>query len=93
MRKITSYHYSEGDVKKIVRTEFEVAKLEWLGEFKSLVTKFKDEVMIGLDKVMGELKTIREEQEIITGRNSEHRETLENHDTRIGKLEHTFKSA
>ncbi len=93
MRKTTSYHYSEGDVKKIVKTEFEVTKLEWLGEFKSLVTKFKDEVMTGLDKVMGELKTIREEQEIITGKNSKHQETLENHETRIGKLEHTFKSA
>lgn len=65
MRKTTSYHYSEGDVKKIVKTEFEVAKLEWLGEFKSLVTKFKDEVLTGLDKVMVSLRQSEKNKSLI----------------------------
>ena len=40
----------------------------------------KDEFFSKMDEVMGELKTIREQQEIITGKTSDH-------DDRIEKLE------
>ena len=87
MRKTSIYHYSEGDVRKIIKEELKKAKSEWLDEFIKKVAKFKDEVIISLDKVMGELKAIREEQVIITGRTSQHTDTLENHEARITKLE------
>ena len=61
-------------------------------EFKKYVTldifnEFKDKVYTLFDKVMGELKAIREEQTIITGKSSEYADTFENHENRISKLE------
>ena len=64
-----------------------------LGEIKILIkeeTKYlptKDEFYTKMDEVMGELKAIREEQTLITGRVSGHTDTLEDHETRIEKLE------
>ncbi len=52
-------------------------------EFK----KFTDKVLERLDAVMGELKAIREEQTLASGRVSEHSDSLEDHETRLGKLE------
>ncbi|MBL7159721.1 hypothetical protein ISS85_04545 [Candidatus Microgenomates bacterium] len=49
----------------------------------------KDEFYIKMDEVMGELKAIREEQTLVTGRISEHTDILEDHETRIVKLEQT----
>jgi len=49
--------------------------------------KYTNQVLEKLDTVMGELKTIREEQTLITHTQSEHTETLENHETRIASLE------
>lgn len=60
-------------------------------EIKFLPTK--DEFYTKMDEVMGELKTIREQQDVITGKNSEITETLEDHESRITKLEQTAKSA
>ena len=45
--------------------------------------EFKNKVYELLDKVMGELKAIREEQTVIVG----YKDQIENHETRIGKLE------
>lgn len=61
-------------------------------KFDGLATKeelanFKDEVMTGLDQVMGELKGMREEQIVGSGKLSEHTDTLENHESRLQKLE------
>lgn len=63
MRKTTTYHYAEGDVRQIVRDELGKAKPSWIEDItrnitRSLGGKF-DKVMALLDKVMGELKTIR----------------------------------
>lgn len=54
---------------------------------ETLKKEIKDNVITRLDKVIGELKTIRDEQTIMVGKQSEHTDTLEDHDTRIEKLE------
>ncbi len=54
-------------------------------EIKHLPTK--DEFYESMGKVMGELKAIREEQEVSTGKLSEHSDTLEDHETRLCKIE------
>lgn len=87
MRKRTFITYDEMDVEKIIKNQLEKAKSSWLDEFTKVVAKFKDDVMTVLDKVMGELKTIREEQTLMSGRLSEHTDTLEDHDARLEKLE------
>lgn len=45
--------------------------------FEKRMTQFKSDILNSVDKVMGELKTIREQQEIITGKTSDHEERLE----------------
>ncbi len=52
-------------------------------EFK----KFTAKVLERLDAVMGELKAIREEQMLVSGRVSEHSDFLEDQETRLVKLE------
>jgi len=52
----------------------------------------KDEFYSKMDDIMGELKAIREEQEIITGKTSEYNDTIENHDASIEKFEKTIIS-
>lgn len=47
----------------------------------------KDEFFEKMDEVVGELQAIREEQASVTGKISEHTDTLENHEERIVKLE------
>lgn len=47
----------------------------------------KDEFYDKMDEVMGELKSIREELILITGRQAEHSDQLDNHEERITKLE------
>lgn len=56
-------------------------------ELKDEIVKFKDQILTRLDEVMGELKTSREEQTVISGRTYENVEALEDHETRIEKLE------
>lgn len=61
---------------------------ELFNEFAETFKKeIKDQVITRLDKVIDELKTIREEQTIMVGKQSEHTDTLEDHETKIGKLE------
>ena len=54
---------------------------------KNVFDQFKDRILTLLDKVLGELKAIREEQTIITG----YKDQIENHDTRIDKLEEVLQ--
>lgn len=91
MRKSTTYHYSEGDVKKIIQDELNIAKKEIISavtqnvddSFTKKITQFKDDIFIMLDKVMGELKSLREEVGVITG----YKDQIEDHETRIEKIE------
>jgi hypothetical protein len=39
------------------------------------------------DEILGEIRDMRDENVLITGRNSINRDLLEDHETRIGKLE------
>lgn len=62
------------------------------GDLDTLVSKnvfdqFKDKVLTLLDKVIGELKAIREEQTILSG----NKDQIENHETRISKLEEVLE--
>ncbi|MBU1323417.1 hypothetical protein KKE48_03780 [Patescibacteria group bacterium] len=54
---------------------------------EQLITDFKNTILQAVDGVMGELKTIRESQEIITGRVYENVDKLENYEARIISLE------
>lgn len=86
-------------------TQSDIHKFENIVENKldeKLEEKFNDkfrflpskDLFLGwMDKLMGELNKIREQQEILTGRASEHSDKLENHETRIEKLEKHFPSS
>ncbi len=50
--------------------------------------EFKNKVYELLDKVMGELKAIREEQTVISG----YKDEIEDHETRINKLEKVLQA-
>ncbi len=65
-------------VRQIVREEIQES-------IKHLPTR--DQFYTKMDEVMGELKAIREEQTLITGRVTQHSDDLEEHDVRISKLE------
>ena len=54
-------------------------------EIKHLPTK--DDFYDRMDQLRGEIKAVREEQSIISGKFSEHTDQIENHDNRISKLE------
>ena len=65
---------------------------ELFNEFaETLKREIKDKVITRLDKVIGELKSVREEQTIISGKHSEYTDTLEDHETRISTLEQILK--
>lgn len=111
MRKSTTYHYSEGDVKQIIKDELKLAKKDIIlqvslnvtenvtknvtknvtesisEKFDQKLAQFKNEIITLLDKVMGELKAIREEQTIIVS----YKEQIEDHETRIGKIEEVLE--
>ena len=55
--------------------------------FDEKVTEFKSEILNAVDEVMGELKAMREEQTLTSGKLSEHTDILEYHEDRITKLE------
>ena len=91
---------SKEDVRKIVREEIENTRPKWTKEYVTKdyldekldkvdekLTKFKDDILTAVDGVMGELKDMREEQTIASAKLSEHSDTLENHETRLQKLE------
>lgn len=83
--KKTSSVLTEEKARKIFREEFNIVKQELVDKetFFEKVTKFKDDIMTMLDKVMKELKDFREEQTVI----SSYKEQIEDHETRIGKVE------
>lgn len=66
--------------------EIEKILSEQIGE-KTKFLPTKDDFYNKMDEMMIELKTIREEQSLITGKSAEHTDTLEDHETRITKLE------
>lgn len=68
-------------------TAKDISLLRDLFVTKNEFKKFTDKILGGLDAVMGELKTVREELVLISGRLSEDADSLENHETRLGKLE------
>ena len=96
-RKTTTYHYREGDVREYIKDELKTTnnRIDMLSkQINSLANKldgFKNKVYELLDKVMLELKAIREEQTLITGKQSEHTDSIEDHETRIGKLEQVLQ--
>jgi len=51
------------------------------------VSKFKDEILTGQDKIIGELKTIRQEQAAFTGGQKRQDKKLEEHDKRLEQVE------
>ncbi len=51
--------------------------------------KYRDEVMTMLDKIMGELITIRQDQEIFNARFIKNGQILDQHELRISTLEKT----
>jgi len=88
MKKSTNSTPSGNVIRQIIREEIDKTRPAWLDEFRDslignfsgLITKFKDEVMTGLDKVMGELEDIREEKTVQSHQ-------LSNHEDRIETLE------
>lgn len=56
---------------------------------KTRLLPTKDEFFTEMAKVMSKLESIENEVVIIGGRQSEHSDQLEDHETRIGKLEHS----
>lgn len=57
-------------------------------DYEKSLTKFKSEIFDKLDKVMGELQTKRQEQITHTGQHRDIADRLENHENRLGVLEH-----
>lgn len=66
------------EIRQIVREEIDE-------KTKHLPTK--DEFYTKMDELMGEVKAMREEQGVYAGQYSNISDELENHDTRIKKLE------
>jgi len=102
MRKSTTYHYSEGGIRQFVKNELKTTnnridtlenRIDALGNrvetLLNQFNEFKNKVYELLDKVVGELKAMREEQTIIVG----YKDQIENHETRIGKLEDALESS
>lgn len=86
--ELKTTNYKLDNVSKRVESLSE--RVDSLSErFDSLSQKFdefKNRIFDLLDKVMGELKAIREEQTIISG----YKDQIEDHDTRIGKIEESL---
>lgn len=58
-------------------------------EFNSKITEFKSEILDSVDAVMGEIKAVRENQEAHNFSHERIDDDLDDHETRIGKLEKT----
>lgn len=70
------------EVENIVEEKLRTVKPYWV-----------DRMMELLDKSAGNYKKVDETQELLSGRQSEHSDTLEEHETRLQKLEKTvFKN-
>ena len=51
------------------------------------ITTFTNEILTGQDKIVGQLKTIREEQAAFTGGQERQDDKLEEHDKRLEQVE------
>lgn len=55
--------------------------------------KYRDDILTGLDRVYGELESIRENRDLAAGQTREVRNGLEDHEQRIARLESTRQAA
>lgn len=78
---------TQKDIEEIEQIVEDVVK----EEMKHLPTK--DEFYTKMDELMVELKAIREENTLVTGRLSEHSDDLEDHEQRIIKLEQSLPAS
>ncbi|OGG08936.1 hypothetical protein A2154_02685 [Candidatus Gottesmanbacteria bacterium RBG_16_43_7] len=76
-------------IENIVNNAFD-GKLESINEKISHLPT-KAEFFSRMDKISGELKTMREEQKLLAGQNRRVNDRLDRHHKRITKLEHVNK--
>jgi len=80
--------YLDQKLDKFVTKDYLDERLDEMDEkLDKKLTKFRDDILTAVDGVMGELKDMREEQTLVSGKFSEHTDTLENHESRLQKLE------
>ncbi len=78
----------KGNLAELVTKGFLETKLDELREeIDENARKYRDEILTGLDKVMGELQTIRDENTILGQRTVELRDQMDNYGKRITRLE------
>lgn len=90
IQKATSNSKLLENIEIIVRTTIreevdDIVEKKLNDKLKNFPTK--EEFFDNTDKIMGELKAIREDNEILNGRTSDHANQLESHEQRISKLE------
>ncbi len=71
----------------ITRIDLSEALDEAFKDYDSKNRTYRDEILTGLDKVMKELETMREENTVGTFQIRELRDEVDNHEIRIKKLE------
>lgn len=90
---------TKSDLKKIEKSlRIELLQLEEKMEgmeerIDENARKYRDKILTGLDGVMGELQTMREENTVGTHQTFELRTQVENHEKRIARLEKSTTSA
>lgn len=75
--------------KSFLKAQLKTALNKQTREFDQKSKKYRDEILTGLDEVMGELQTMREENTIGVHQTRELREDVDGHEKRITKLEST----
>ena len=91
---------TKDDVKEIVREETKDLRenvsilkqgqrelIDRVQPLEGKITKFKDDILTGQDKIMKELKTIRVEQVAFIGGQQRQDDKLEEHDKRLEQVE------
>ena len=73
------------DVRELLKEEIQEAKKELREE----IHEFKDDIMTKLDDIAGQLETMRDENTIGSYQTRNLNETVEDHEKRIKKLEHS----
>ncbi len=92
-QKIDNNHHEIEDLRndtadQFLRFRYELTAFKQeMYEFKREMYQFKDLMIERFDQVMGELKKMRQCMEICSVRRIENTDTIQNHETRIGKLE------
>ena len=72
-------------IEKRFATKKDLERFATKDDLKKYATK--DDIINFKDEILGEIRDMRDENVLITGRNSINRDMLEDHETRIGKLE------